>query len=320
MKALIFGLIPATAASCLLIAATGAHAELPAPVRAMIDTAIKNGDKAKIAAIVEVAKQTNPADVAEINAIHGEYLAQQAEKERLAAEAREQELRNADLFENWSGKGELGGFHSTGNSERVGVTAAINLNRKGVDWSHKLRGRIDYQRNNGRTSREKFFVAYEPRYDVGTNLFIFGLAQFERDRLQGFEGRYAVSGGVGYKLVDEASVKLAIKAGPAIRITDFTAGAVEESLGVLAGYDFNWRISDSLTFTQDTDFVAESGSNATVIVDSRSTSIDLESGLEAKVNDRLSTRFSYTVEYDSNPAAGAKSTDTHSRFSLIYGF
>ena len=47
---------------------------------------------------------------------------------------------------------------------------------------------------------------------------------------------------------------------------------------------------------------------------------DIITGLEAKVSDRLTTRLSYDVEYDSNPPAGAVETDTLSRFTLVYGF
>ena len=46
----------------------------------------------------------------------------------------------------------------------------------------------------------------------------------------------------------------------------------------------------------------------------------LTSGLEATISDGLTTRLSYTVDYDSNPPAGAVSTDTLTRFTLVYGF
>jgi putative salt-induced outer membrane protein len=48
--------------------------------------------------------------------------------------------------------------------------------------------------------------------------------------------------------------------------------------------------------------------------------VNLATGLEAKVSDRLSTRLSYAVDYNSNPPAGRGDTDTISRFSLVYGF
>jgi putative salt-induced outer membrane protein len=57
-----------------------------------------------------------------------------------------------------------------------------------------------------------------------------------------------------------------------------------------------------------------------VIVDSAATSVKLVSGLEAKVSDRLTTKLSYAVDYNSNPPVGAVGTDTLSRFTLVYGF
>jgi len=152
------------------------------------------------------------------------------------------------------------------------------------------------------------------------NLFAYGLAQFERDQRQGFDARYAVSGGLGYKIIDRESLDLSVQAGPAVRRTEFSDGTSDSKLAALFGIDFDWVIVDGLTLTQDTNMVAETGGSATVIVDSRNTTLDLVTGLQAKVSDRLSTRFSYQIEYDSNPPADAVSTDTTSRFSLVYGF
>ena len=194
------------------------------------------------------------------------------------------------------------------------------MTRKGIDWRHKLRGRADYQRNNGVTSREQYFLAYEPNYNISKRLFLYGLAQFERDRFQGFSARYAVSGGVGYQIIDESNLQLAAKIGPAYRVTEFTTGESESRIAGLIGVDFDWSITDRLKLTHDTSAVAETGGSATVIVDSSNTSLNLVTGLNAKISDSLTTRFSYTVEYDSNPPVGATKTDTLSRVTVIYDF
>lgn len=307
----------AVAALCL---ATPAAASLPDPVRAMIDAAIATGNKDKIAAVVEAAKATNPEDHAEIDALHGAFLDEQKAAAELAAQEKEEALRTAGVLERWGGRGEIGAYLSSGNSDNEGLTAALSLDRKGIDWSHKLRGRVDYQRANGRTSREQYFAAYEPRFQINRRLFAYGLAQYEQDRIQGFTGRYAVSGGVGYHVIDGSALDLSIKAGPAYRVTDFTSGGSDSRLAALLGADFDWRITDRLTFTQDSNMVAESGAQATVFVDSRNTTLNLVTGLEAKVSDRLTTRLSYQVDYNSDPRPGAVTTDTLSRFTLVYGF
>lgn len=50
-----------------------AQTELPEPVRSMIDAAIATGDEAKVRTVTELARATNPADDAEIDAILANY-------------------------------------------------------------------------------------------------------------------------------------------------------------------------------------------------------------------------------------------------------
>ena len=318
---MIFKAVPVRMLAALsLLVSTPALAELPQPVRDMVEAAIATGDAAKVTTVAEIARQTNPDDIAEIDAmLQGFEQAQQA----LAAErAREEEraIRSAGLFDNWSGSGEIGAFHSSGNSGEAGLSLGLKLKREGIDWSHAFRVTADYKHSNGTTTREQIFAAYEPRYQIDDGLFAYGLGQFERDRFQGFSARYALSGGLGYKLVDNDRLQLSAKLGPAFRTTTFTDGTSESRLAGLAGLDFDWQISDRLKLTQDTNMVADAGGEATVIFDSANTSLVVVTGLEAKISDKLSTRLSFKLDYDSNPPAGAVSTDTLSRFTLLYGF
>lgn len=313
-----------TSLAVALVLAAGwpsvALAGLPTGVRAMIDAAIATGDKGKIDTVLGLARATYPGDGAEIDGIVQEWSRIEAEKAAQAEQAEQQAIRSANLFERWSGKGEFGAFQSSGNSNNVGVSTALELNRGGIDWSHLLRARAEFQKSNGTTSREQYFVSYEPRYQIRDGLFSFGLAQFERNRLQGFSGRYAVSGGLGYKVLDDSDLTLSVKAGPAYRVTDFITGESESRLAGLAGVDLDWKIDESLSLSQDANIVAETGSAAQIIVDSSNTSINLVTGLDTKVSDRLKTRLSYAIDYDSNPPDGAVSTDTMTRFSLVYDF
>lgn len=297
-----------------------ALAELPGPVKDIIDAAIESGDPKTVRTVIRLARQTNPDDAAELDALLAAYDAEQARLAAEQAKLKQESIRSAGFFENWDGKGELGAFRSAGNSSNTGGTAAISLNREGINWAHKLRGRADYQRSNGVTSREQYSFAYEPNYNISDSLFVFGIAQYERDRFQGFSARYVVSGGIGYRIIDEADLQLSAKVGPAYRIIDFVNGESVSRVAGLVGVDFDWNITDRLKLTHDTNAVAETGGSATVIVDSSNTSVNLVTGLNAKINDKVTTRFSYAIEYDSNPPEGAVKTDTLSRFTLIYDF
>ncbi|APE28646.1 DUF481 domain-containing protein [Aurantiacibacter gangjinensis] len=304
----------------LLLIATPAHADLPEAARAMIEAALETGDADTVEAVIATARSAFPDDAEEIDAIWTTFRTEQAVLAAAEAAAAEQELRQAGLFDNWSGEGQIGGFQASGNSDEFGVTAALALEREGIDWEHRLRLSGDYRRQEGETSREQIFARYEPRYQVSERLFTYGLAQFERNVQQGFGERYSVSGGLGYRVLDSDDIELSVQAGPAYRVTNFLDGTSTDRIAALLGLDFDWDITDSLKLTQDTNATAETGGEVLVLVDGASTSILATTGLEAGLSDSLSARLSWTLDYDSNPPDGAVTTDTLTRFTLIYGF
>ncbi|KHL25930.1 membrane protein [Croceibacterium mercuriale] len=303
----------------LVLLPSPAKAQLAAPVRAMIDAAMATGDAAKVRTVVELARETNPDDVEEINALQAGFRTRQQQLAQARSTVRVEELRNSGILENWSGRGQIGAFQSSGNSNDVGVSASLELRRTGIDWTHLLRGSADYQRSRGRTSREQYLASYEPRYVISPRLFTYGLAQFEKDRFSGFDARYSISGGLGYEVL-QGQPRLSVQLGPAYRRTEAIDGTTDTNLGALAGVDFNWQIIEGLTLTQDTDYVTETGGRAQLITDGNNTSLLLVTGLEAKIRDGFTTRLSYTVDYNSRPPANAVKTDTQTRFTLVYGF
>ncbi|WP_430415028.1 DUF481 domain-containing protein [Parasphingorhabdus sp.] len=297
-----------------------AAAALPVPVKAMIDAAIASGNKQDVLAVVKIAKATNPNDLAEIDSMMADYNAKQA---KIAATA-QRKKQEAGFFEDWKGQGELGGFRSTGNTRNLGITGGVKLVKDAVKWRLNFRARADYERNRGRTTRDQISVTIEPNYKFSKKLYAYGLTQFERDLLQGFSARYTVSGGLGYELVKTKDVRLAVKAGPAIRITHFVGGDSKSSLAGLVGVDFDWQISDNLKFTQDAGGTwasdAQGFTSAVAIIDSESTTLTATTALDAKLIGSLSTRFSYKIEHETNPPVGRIKTDTLSRVSLVYDF
>jgi putative salt-induced outer membrane protein len=297
--------------ACVLAMPAGkAQAELPEPVRAMIDAAIEAGDEDTIRAVIDLARATNPDDAGEVDAILAAYETDLAAAQALEAAEEEAAIRNGGLFDNWSGRGELGAFNSTGNAENTGLTASLALTREGINWRHKLRGRADYQEANGVTTREQFLAAYEPNLKLSPRLFAFALAQYERDRFQGFSARYSLSGGLGYEVIDRDDLSLSIQAGPAYRQTERINDTTDSSLAGLASADFDWQISERIALTQDLSAFIESG-NSTYVSDT---------GLQAGISDRIKVRLSYTVEHDTDPPPGAENTDTLSRITILYDF
>lgn len=299
----------AAALTALLMPDT-AQAELPKPVRAMIDAAIATGDDSKVRTVIDLARVTNPLDTQEIDAITANFEADRAARNAAAETAKLEAVRNADLFDLWSGQGEFGAFRSTGNARNVGITVGVNLTRDAIVWRNRLAARADYQESAGVVTREQYLFAWEPNYKLTDRLYIYGLGQYEQDRFQGFSSRYSVSGGLGYDVLADAPVTLSVKAGPAWRRTDLVDGTDSKNFAALAAADFNWQLAETISFSQDASALIQSGSSTFLS----------NTGLVAKVSDVLSLRLSYTIEHDTAPPPGAIRTDTLSRMTLIYDF
>ena len=167
---------------------------VPPQYRAMLDDALATGSDAEVDAVAKFIKRAEPASAAEVDKA---LAARKARRDAEAEQARIAELeRKRGLLAGWKGEGQLGAFMATGNSDAVGVAAGISLTKEGQRWRHNLRVLNDYQRSNGVTSRNQLVAAYEPNFKINGRLFVFGLAQYERDRFQGYSKRVSVSGGV----------------------------------------------------------------------------------------------------------------------------
>lgn len=280
-----------------------AMAAVPPEVQAMIDAAITGGDDAEIATVIKFAKQLYPDDAPAIAEQQAQYKAAQEQ-------ARIDKMANASFFQNWRGEGQLGGFQSTGNTDNLGFTAGITLDKDSRKWRTKLAAALDYQTTDGIVTREQGRASLESNYKFDDRLFAYGLIQYERDPFQGFSSRYSASGGLGYRAIKTAKTTLDIKAGPNYRLTEFADGGSIDNLSLLAALDFDWQMTPQIKFLQDT----------SLVLDPNNTSLISTTAINTRLSGSLSAQLSYSVEYESNPPGLRQSTDTISRATLVYGF
>lgn len=80
---------------------------IPGPIKAMLDAAIEGGNDNDVSVVVKYARLADPASADQVLAI-----AQKWRSERAAA--RSETIRQANIFDLWSGRAELGGYITTG--------------------------------------------------------------------------------------------------------------------------------------------------------------------------------------------------------------
>jgi putative salt-induced outer membrane protein len=283
---------------------------LPEEIRAVLTAAVDSGDPAAVAAVVRFAKSTNPETASQIDRINEAYLARVAARKAREARERRDALLLAGPLDFWKGEVELGASRSTGNTDALGVYIAARANREGIDWRHRLTGRLDYQRTNGVTSTERGILSYQPNYKFDDQLYAYGLGQYERDRLLGYTTRLTAGGGIGYSVFREGPVKLDLEGGPALRRTDYVDQPTESGLAARASMAMTWRITPKINLTQNGAFYLEP--------DNRSATSS--TALDTTIIGSLKARFSYNVQYERAAPTRSKSVDTLSRATLVYGF
>jgi putative salt-induced outer membrane protein len=294
-------LLLATAAPMLL--ANTDPASIPPQIKTMIDAAIASGNESEVATIVKYAGNAAPDSKEAIAKLVDDW-------KRKRSDEKTAKLQDASFFDLWSGRAELGGYISTGNSDSQGVSASLALTRDGLDWRQKFKAQVDYQRSLGVTSREHYLVAWEPNWKVDDRSYIYGAAQFESDRFLGYTTRYSVSTGAGYSALKGGRLKLDLELGPAYRATSFTDGETERSLAARGSVDFALKLSKGLQLTQ----------NASAYFERYNSTVTGTTALNAKVLGPLSAQFSYNVQYESMPPEGRVTTDQISRAGLVYAF
>lgn len=287
----------------LLLANQAAPAELPAPVKAMLDAALASGNEGEVATIVKYARAAAPEHADAIAKLASDW---QAGRHAMA----QRKLREADFLDLVKGRAELGGYVTSGNTEDVGVVAALDLRREAIEWRHKLALRAEYQESRGITSRERYVASYEPNWKFDARAYVYGAAQFERDRFAGFTERYSLSAGAGYSAIKSKALTLELELGPAYRNTSFTDFTRESNIGARGSVDLDWRLARGVTFRQD----------ASAYLQDANSTVQSVTALNSRLFGPFSAQLSYTVQYESMPPAGRQSTDTTSRASLVVDF
>ncbi|ONF95471.1 hypothetical protein SPHI_23700 [Sphingomonas jeddahensis] len=269
----------------------------------MLDAAIASGNENEVATIVKYARAADPASGDAVLRVANEWRTVQAKD-------RETRIVRAGWTSLWTGRAEIGGFVTTGNSETAGVTGILDLTREGLEWRHKIRGQADFQRSLGITTREHYLAAYEPNWKVDSRKYVYGALQYESDRFLGYTDRFSASAGAGYSAVQTSALTLNLELGPAFRHTDFTDATTESSIAARGNVDLDWKLTSGLTLRQD----------ASAYLQRYNSTVSSTTAMAARLLGPLSAQLSYTVQYESMPPIGRVSTDTTSRASLVYTF
>ena len=286
---------------------------LPPAARALLEEAMQKGSPDSFAAVEKLARDTYPTGGAQIDAISAENNAKIAEKKAADARSKADALAAASFLDNWKGEVDLGGSYTTGASNSLAIYGAFKLNKEGLRWRQALSGRVDYSKSAGILSTDKDTAAYQPQYKLNDRLYVYGLGQFDRDRILGFAYRFTESAGLGYTVLPGNTLHLDLEAGPAVRETRYLGdleGFRETRLAARGSVNFLWKPNATIQLTEV----------AAIYFESDNSNITSTTALDTKLFGPLKVRFSYNITYEQDTPSEAKSLDTITTASIVYSF
>ncbi|WP_335751642.1 DUF481 domain-containing protein [Sulfitobacter sp.] len=223
------------------------------------------------------------------------------------------------VAQGWRGSFALSASGTSGNTDNGEVSGAGRLTYGVNDWNHLIGFAAEYGEANGLKSEEKFFATYEGSRYFSQEFYGFGVARFEYDGYLTDADNNGIDGsttdaflgfGPGYRVLNKENHTWRVQAGPGVRYFKDVTGDSETEVGFIATSRYFYGFNDTVSFTMDTDIL---GSDV-------NTTVTNDAGINYKMSKNLSTRVSYRTEYNTDPAAGLKSTDNTLGVSLVLGF
>lgn len=216
----------------------------------------------------------------------------------------------------WSGSVAFGLNGSSGNTDRFSLHGRGEVRRETNGDRLMLYAQGDLQSEDGVTTAKEILAGGTIERDINRDWFVFGSADFEKDRFEDLELRSIANVGVGYFMARSDALKWKALAGAGYQHETFISDGVHEEGIISLGYDLSYNYSDWLKLMHKLTYFPS--------LSSPSDDYRLVSDLSAQVplgNTRnWKLRFNLRNQYDNMPLPGIKRLDTTYSLSLVWDF
>jgi len=228
------------------------------------------------------------------------------------------ELEEPEKSFDWATHADLNSTFNSGNTNNSNVTFTADFMIK----KNKHKNFLDllFQNENQKIDdvstrvqdRDRFRYNYS--YDVGDPWFIGSSASYERDPVKGLDYRYNVVPSAGYNFWDDADRSLMLQAGAGYQAEETTDefGVTTKGDGAVAAlllrFDYDFGDPDVELYLNNTTTAAFYGRDNVVN--------QLSTGTRYEITDLLYLNFEVLLDYETQPAEGAKNED----LSVLFGF
>jgi putative salt-induced outer membrane protein YdiY len=217
-----------------------------------------------------------------------------------------QRLSNPRLFSLWRGTGTVGVAGTAGNSRTSSFTTGLNAER--ATRTDKMALYFNLIKASAMVDGESENTAEAVRGGVSyaynaSELFFYNVFNdYEYDRFQDLDLRFAIGGGMGFKMIKSNRSRLEFLAGSAYSRASYSTPLTRNSAELYWGNEYTVRINTSVSLIQSYRMFND-------LTNPGMYRVNFNIGLNTKIWEWLRWNVSVTDRYVSDPAPGRKRND-----------
>jgi putative salt-induced outer membrane protein YdiY len=220
----------------------------------------------------------------------------------------------------WTGNVRAGGVVTRGNSDTETFNLAGDAVRRGQDDRISLNGQYLYgrQKNNDTgvksTSTDNWLFQGKYDYFFTKQLYGYGVAKFERDRIADLSLRAQPGLGLGYQWWEGPKSNFATEAGIGYTYEDYKnrkPDSTDSYVSARAAYHYDRVLVENVKFINNAEIIPS-------LEDLDKYNINADAGIRVKISDQFFTDFKVEWKYDSQPSSTAMKNDF--RYILSVGW
>jgi putative salt-induced outer membrane protein len=212
--------------------------------------------------------------------------------------------------EGWSGSVAAGYVAVRGNSESTTANFKGEVMYDRDRWHHGALATALGASQDDETSAEAYKALLKSKYDLTEIIYVFGLAEYNKDRFSSYDHQIFEIGGVGWRVFHTDTQELNLEAGVGATQSELQDGTDNDEVVGRAGADYHWHISENAVFSEK--LASTMGSDNTYI--------ESLTELKAGVLNNLALVLGYLVKHNTEVLPGTDKTDTQTSLSLEYKF
>lgn len=233
-------------------------------------------------------------------------------KQRVAQLEEEQERRE----DPWSGNISFGLNGAQGNTDRFSINGRAEARRETNGDRLMLYTEGSLQKENGVTTANEVLAGASLERDLNRDWFVYGNADFEKDKFEDLSLRAIANIGIGYFMVRQDDFKWKALAGVGYQYESFINNGNQEEGITSFGYDLDYHYNEWLELMHKLTYFPSLTSPAD---DYRLVS-NLGAQMPIGHTENWKLRFNLRNQYDSSPRPGIKNLDTTYSLNVVYDF